>query len=249
MRLFVCLFLALPACRPGVDQERGSAGSSTSTLAKQSQASKESPPSARPDTLPHVTPETLAVAPRDSAAITLVSQTESYRALVDSMLAAPGTGLRLFARLGREGAGECVERTDSIVAVASPKDWPDNTETSYVLWVDRGHVLGLYESPVSCSGDWNNTYTHVFDTAGNTVSFERFSGFFNGCPFTAHETSTYYFEPASGALLAKRYLMTDPKKKPFSPSRCEEFDYRHDYSIFSNWRSAAKALHLPTAMP
>ena len=245
--LLVCLFLL--ACGRKVDQQSGSAASSTSTLAKDSPASKESPASSRPDTLPHIIPETLEVSPRDAAAITQVSQTESYRIKVDSILRSPAEGLRFFARLGKEGEGECIERTDSIVTVPDPKHWPDNTETSFILLVDNGHVLATYESPVSCSGDWNNTYTHVFDTAGNTVSFQRFSGFFNGCPFTAHEVSTYYFEPVTGRLLAKKYLMTDHEGKPFSPSRCDDFYYRHDYLIFANWRSAAKAFHLPAAIP
>ncbi len=245
--LLVCLVLL--ACGRNVEQQSGSAASSTSTLAKDSPASKESPALSRPDTLPHVIPETLAVSPRDSAAITQVSQAESYRAAVESILGSPAEGLRYFARLGKEGEGECIERTDSIVAVHDPHHWPDNTETSFILLVDHGHVLASYESPVSCSGDWNNTYTHVFDTAGNTVSFQRFSGFFNGCPITAHEVSTYYFEPVSGRLLAKKYLMTDHEGKPFSPSRCEDFYYRHAYPIFANWRSAAKALQLPAALP
>ena len=168
--------------------------------------------------------------------------------MVDSMLGSRGEGLRYVARLGKEGEGECVERTDSMVAVTDPDHWPDNTETSFVLLTKDGRVIASYESPVSCSGDWNNTYTHVFDTAGNTVSFRRFSGFFNGCPFTAHEASTYYFEPVTGRLLEKKYQLTDAKGKSYSPSRCQEFLYRHEYLIFANWRSAATALHLPMSM-
>jgi hypothetical protein len=118
-----------------------------------------------------------------------------------------------------------------------------------ILVVERGRVLAVQEVPTSCSGDWSNSYTHTFDTTGATVSFERFSGFFNGCPGTTHELSTYYFAPTTGTLLGKRYSITDPNGKAFSPSECQEFYYHHPYSIFSSWQVAARALHLPFAIP
>jgi len=213
------------------------------------EATDSLPNAARSDTLPQVSPETLQVSARDSAAREQITRIEPYRARLDSLLGTKGPIVRFYARLGREDHNGCVEPMDSVVPVPDPAHWPDNINASLVLVVEQGRVLAVPEFPTSCSGDWENSYTHTFDTSGATVSFKRFSGFFNGCPRTAREVSTYYFEPGTRALLAKRYSMTDPDGHGFSPSLCEAFEYHYPYSIFSTWRSAARALHLPLAIP
>ena len=46
-----------------------------------------------------------------------------------------------------------------------------------------GHPRELTESPVSESGDWSVVWTHRFDSAGRTVSFESVGRYFRGeCP-------------------------------------------------------------------
>jgi hypothetical protein len=45
-----------------------------------------------------------------------------------------------------------------------------------------GLPVALVAVPVSESGDWHNQYTHYFNDRRCTVAFERYSGFFNGCP-------------------------------------------------------------------
>jgi hypothetical protein len=203
----------------------------------------------RPDTLLHSEPETLAVAARDPAATEQIARIEPFRARLDSLLDTKNPELRFYARLGKDDQHDCIEPIDSVVPVADPEKWPANTETSLILVVEQGRVLAVQQVPTSCSGDWSNTYTHTFDTTAATVSFERFSGFYNGCPGTVHEVSTYYFAPATGVLLGKRYSMTSPNGKALSPSECLEFDYHHPYTIFSSWPAAARALHLPFVIP
>jgi hypothetical protein len=232
------------ACKPGIARDTSSEPSSSSTRASAVLAS-----TTRPDTLLHAAPETLEVSANDPAAKEQVARIEPYRARLDSLLGTKGPAVHFYARLGKDDQHGCIESTDSVVAVRDPKEWPDNIEASLVLVVERGHVLAVREFPTSCSGDWENSYTHTFDTTGVTVSFTRFSGFFNGCPRTAHEESTYYFAPLTGSLLAKRYSMTDPDGNAFAPSLCEGFNYHYPYSIFSSWPAAARGLHLPFVIP
>lgn len=234
---------SLIACKPDGAHEKTSETSSSSARAADLLAS-----TTRPDTLLNVDPETLQVSAKDPAAREQVARIEPYRAHLDSLLDTTEPVVHFYARLGRDDQHDCIEPIDSVIAVPDPKKWPANTETSLVLVVEQGHVLAVQEIPVSCSGDWNNSYTHTFDSAGVTVSFTRFSGFFNGCPRTAHERSTYYFAPATGSLLAKRYAMTDPEGNAFPPSLCD-FMYHHPYVIFSSWRAASRGLHLPLAIP
>ncbi len=197
------------------------------------------------DTLPQITAETLEVVPKDSATREQVSRIETYRARLDSLLGTRAPVVRFYARLGKEDDSGCVTPTDSVVAVPDPDNWPENRGAVIVLVVEQGRVLAVREFPTSCSGDWENSYTHTFDTLGHTVAFRRFSGFFNGCPRVAHELSTYYFAPSAGTVLAKHYSMTDRDGKPFSPALCEAFYYRYPYQIFSRWGAAATGMHFP----
>lgn len=241
IRTLLVLATSLAACKAGRDN-----GLETSShLTRPSDTAQKA---MRPDTLLHADPETLAVAAKDPAATDQIARIEPFRGRLDSLLGSRNPELRLYARLGKDDQHDCIEPIDSVVAVADPEKWPANTETSLIVVVEQGRVLAVREIPTSCSGDWNNTYTHTFDTTGVTVSFERFSGFFNGCPGTAHEISTYYFAPATGLLLGKRYSMSDPDGKAFAPSECQEFNYHYPYTIFSNWPVAARALHLPSVI-
>lgn len=234
---------SLIACKADGAQEKSSETSSSSARAADMLAS-----TARADTLLHANPETLQVSAKDPAAREQVARIEPYRAYLDSLLDTTEPVVHFYARLGRDDQHDCLEAIDSVVPVPDPKNWPANTETSLILVVEKGHVLAVQEIPVSCSGDWNNTYTHTFDSAGVTLSFTRFSGFFNGCPHTAHEKSTYYFAAETGSLLAKRYAITDPEGNAFAPSLCG-FNYHYPYAIFSSWRAASRGLRLPLLIP
>lgn len=244
VRILFVLATSLAACRG--DSTRDNGLETSSHLALPSDTAQKA---TRPDTLLHADPETLAVAAKDPATTDQIARIEPFRARLDSLLDTRNPEVHFYARLGKNDQHDCIEPIDSVVAVADPEKWPANTETSLIVVVEQGRVLAVREVPTSCSGDWENSYTHTFDTTGRVVSFERFSGFFNGCPGTAHEVSTYYFAPTTGLLLGKRYSMTQPNGKAFSPSECQEFDYHYPYTIFSNWSAAARALHLPFAIP
>jgi hypothetical protein len=240
----VSVVLALfVACKPDGAHNKSSDTASPSAHAAGAMASIT-----RPDTLLQVGPETLAVSAKDPAATEQIARIEPYRARLDSLLDTKEPAVHFYARLAKDDQNGCIEPIDSTVVVPDPKEWPENIESSLVVVVEQGHVLAVREFPFSCSGDWAISYTHTFDATGATVSFERFSGFFNGCPRTTHEHSTYYFSPLTGSLLAKRYSITDYEGNAFSPSLCGEFNYHYPYSIFLNWHAAARGLHLPSVI-
>jgi hypothetical protein len=244
IRVVLILVTSLVACKRDSAHDNGL--ETSNHLASPSDSAQKA---TRPDTLLHADPETLAVAAKDPGRTDQISRIEPFRARLDSLLGTRNPALHFYARLGKDDQHDCIEPIDSVVAVADPEKWPTNTETSLILVVEQGRVLAFREVPTSCSGDWENTYTHTFDTTGATVSFERFSGFYNGCPGTVHEISTYYFAPATGLLLGKRYSMTDPNGKALSPSECLEFNYHYPYTIFSSWPAVARAFHRPFVIP
>lgn len=114
-----------------------------------------------------------------------------------------GTTVSRFAQLGRFD-GDRLVPTGRVVAVAAGTEWPLETVTSYLV-VRRGGGLpvALVATPVSESGDWHNEYIHYFNDRGRTVAFERYSGFFNGCPGgLGKERSVTYYTPA-GQIVAR----------------------------------------------
>jgi len=152
----------------------------------------------------------------------------------------PGPQLLLFAELGgpyRSSPGE-------IIRVVTPNAWPENTATGYAIVIDEQRRIRLFqESPTSFSGDWRLELTHVFDEAGRTVSFARFSQFYNsGCSKFAREQSVAFYD-REGRLLARDYRLEDDTKRPLKASDCAFF-YRYKYRIHSDARSVLEAAHL-----
>jgi hypothetical protein len=138
-----------------------------------------------------------------------------------------------------------------LVAVRDNSHWPDSTQTSYVILTDtQGRVMLVDESPTSRSGDWFNTYTHYFDSSGNTVAMERQSSFFTSCWDQAgdstvpiRETSLYYYD-SSHRLVQKDYRLTTFDNTTTPPSKNCNTNYRYQYRISPSWKFLAAATGL-----
>lgn len=141
-----------------------------------------------------------------------LDESDEYISFCDSLFTCVGNHLIMFAKLAdsskSDSAGHLIP-SDNIQEVANPDSWSKYTTTSLLLVKNsQNRILAIDETPVSESGDWYNTYTHYFDENGNTIAFKRYSGFFNGCPGLAKETSFYYFDH-DGILVRKDYQLVD----------------------------------------
>ncbi len=165
-----------------------------------------------------------------------IGRIEAEVARIDSMRKSPARRLELYARATEKGP---------LVPVKDTLSWPEQVDASFsVLRDDSGRVRFLSEIPFSESGDWDNEYTHYFDEQGRLIEFERYSGFFNGCPHgLAKETTRHFYAPSS-QLLKETYELKDRDGAPIDSSSCE-FAYRFPYAIHPTWSAAAKALGLP----
>ncbi len=190
--------------------------------ARREQATK-APPAATPQ-------PALTASPPDE-----VRRIDAEVARIDSLRKAPGARVQLYAR---------IEENRPLVPVKDTLSWPAQLDASFsVLRDDSGRVRQLFESPFSESGDWDNEYTHYFDEQGRLIEFERYSGFFNGCPGgLAKETMKRFYSP-SLRLLKQTYDLKDQNGAAIDSSSCE-FMYRFPYAIFPTWSAAAKALGL-----
>ena len=164
--------------------------------------------------------------------------TKSLKVLVEKVnanLAKETSLMRLFAQVAdkKESAKKgYLIPIDTVVYVKDINSWPDLTVTSYIVLLRKdGSVSAVQEVPTSESGDWSNSYTHYYDESGKTIAFERYSGFFNGCPHSpAKERSHYYLDKKE--IIAKDYSLVGNNNKVLKASDCEGFPYRHEYTIY-----------------
>ncbi|MCJ8208808.1 hypothetical protein MUY27_03750 [Mucilaginibacter sp. RS28] len=127
--------------------------------------------------------------------------------------------------------------------------WPENLEYTYNVLRDKsGRIVLISQSPFSESGDWDITYKQYFDEHGNTLAFERVTGFFNsGCTMdddAAHEAIVNYYN-ANFKSIYNSYSLMDSKGKKLVKSKCV-FPYNFkNYKIYANLADCLKAYNIP----
>ncbi|MCL2776577.1 MAG: hypothetical protein FWD73_01135 [Polyangiaceae bacterium] len=142
----------------------------------------------------------------------------------------PGPQMLLFARTvpGFEHTGDDGDpKIGSIVRVANPDAWPDDTSESYVVILDEKKRVRFVEiSPTSLSGDWNVSWTTVFDEQGRTVAYADHYGGFNAMcegmqdpPGLVLANSMDFFD-AKGRRLAREYRLEDKDGKRLKLDGC-----------------------------
>ena len=138
------------------------------------------------------------------------SDTGAVRQRVDSVIAignARPDRVLLFARIS-EG--------DTLVAVKDSLSWPEEVETRFTLLFDDNGKLMLHtEVPTSESGDWYMVSEHFFNSQGHTVFYRaHVSGFGSECASIVRETVETFFNPTTGAPVARVATITDGDGKP-----------------------------------
>lgn len=155
----------------------------------------------------------------------------------DSDLNKISNRIKLFARVSdpiQSNKKGYLIPSDKIVSVSDPNSWPEDTVNSYIILLDESGFIATFEDvPSSESGDWSNSYTHYFDSKGNTLAFKRYSGFFMGCPADVSKETSIYYYGENYELVQKEYSLVDNDGVSINPKECE-FMYRHEYKIYKN---------------
>ncbi len=149
------------------------------------------------------------------------SSIDTYAAGVDTLVAKKK--VQVFAKVPGKKA---------LIAISKQSDFPENTEISYNVYVNKeGNLLYYFESPVSESGDWDMVVEHYFRSNGTlALVVYSVSGFNSVCTKIMRQEMKFYFDENYSCIGTSSWL-TDKDHKQISAEGCT-FNYKFPFTFY-----------------
>ena len=134
---------------------------------------------------------------------------------------------------------------NAIKLVSDYENRPDNLKSVFnVIRNKEGNIMYVAEFLYGESGEWENTYEHIFNSEGDLLVFVRKSSFLQNDTLNKdvviYEKSEYYYN-RNHKLLKKNYLMKYANQNQAPLGVKVEFPYRFEYKQYKTRKKWLKA--------